>query len=288
MVLESFSLGLMAAVVFGAADLIAAVAVRRMGIIRLMLWTHIAAVVIATPYLLLGAELHAIPLTDLALLGGLSALILSGLVTFYKGLQAGPVALVSPIVSAHLILVILLSVLFLGEHLGPVQVLGIAIAIIGIVLASMTVDSPSLGRLHLGKGVSYALLTMVTSGLFVFGIGALSQEFGWFLPIYLVRVASLTILVPVQRATRSMPLWSPSLTLVFVAAIVGILQFTGLAAYAMGAQAGSVSLVAAGFAIYPIIPMVGGVIFFQERLVPRQALGLASVPVGLLVFMMAA
>ena len=288
MVFESFSLGLIAAVVFGVGDLVAVVAVRRLGIIRLMLWSHIAAVVIATPYLALGAELHAIPLTHFAILGAMVVLILGALVTFYKGLQAGPVALVSPIVSAHLVLVIILSVLFLGEDLGSVQVLGIAIAITGIVFASITVDSPSLNRTHLGKGVSYALLAMATSGLFAFGIGAMSQELGWFLPIYLIRVGSLAILIPVQRATRSMSLWSPSLPIILVAAMVGILQFIGLAAYGMGAQGGSVSLVAAGFMIYPIIPIIGGFVFFKERLVPRQAFGLASVLMGLLVFQMAA
>ena len=287
MVFESFSLGLMAAVVFGVADLIAVVAARKLGIIRLMLWSHVGAVVVATPYLALGGGLHAIPLTQFAILGGLIVLILCALVTFYKGLQAGPVALVSPIVSAHLIPVIILSVLFLGEELGSVQVLGIAISATGLVLASMAGASPSLDRTHLGKGVSYALISMAASGLFVFGIGAMSQEIGWFLPIYLIRVGSLAILIPVQRATRSMSLWSPSLAIVLVAAMVGILQFIGMAAYAMGAQSGSVSLTTAGFSIYPIIPIIGGFIFLQERLVPRQAFGLASILMGLVVLRMA-
>lgn len=287
MVFESFSLGLMAAVVFGVADLIAVVAARRLGIIRLMLWSHVGAVVTATPYLALGGGLHAISLTQFAILGGLMVLILGALVTFYKGLQAGPVALVSPIVSAHLIPVIILSVLFLGEDLGLVQVLGIAISATGLVLASMAGASPSLDRTHLGKGVSYPLLSMAASGLFVFGIGAMSQEIGWFLPIYLIRVGSLAILIPVQRVTRSMPLWSPSLAIVLVAAMVGILQFIGMAAYAMGAQFGSVSLTTAGFTIYPIIPIIGGFIFLQERLVPRQAFGLASILMGLVVLRMA-
>ena len=55
------------------------------------------------------------------------------------------------------------------------------------------------------------------------------------------------------------------------AVLVGILQFSGLAAYASGAQMGSVSLVEATFSIYPIIPMIGGVILMHERIVPRQA-----------------
>ncbi len=287
MLFESFSLGLIAGVVFGVADLIAVVAARRIGIIRLMLWSHIGVVVIATPYLALGAELHAISLTHFAILGGLSVLCLGMLVVFYKSLKVGPIALVIPIISTHIILVIFLSAIFLGEDLSSVQALGIAIATIGIVLASMTVGGPSLGRTHLAKGVSYALLTMAIAGLFIFSIGVMAQEMGWFLPLYLIRLCGLVILIPAQIATRSMPLWSPSLTIVLVAAMVGILQFIGLATYAMGAGGGSVSLVAAGFSIYPIIPIVGGFIFFQEKLLPRQSFGVASVLVGLLVFQIA-
>jgi hypothetical protein len=50
-VLESFSLGFAAAVILGIADLIAAVVSRKMGLTRLLLWTHLAAVLVATPYL---------------------------------------------------------------------------------------------------------------------------------------------------------------------------------------------------------------------------------------------
>jgi drug/metabolite transporter (DMT)-like permease len=284
MVLESFSFGLIAGIVFGVADILAAVVARRVSVIRLLLWSHIGAVAIATPYLALGAELHSIPLTHFAILGGLSVLCLGMLVTFYKGLEVGPVALVIPIISAHLIFVIFLSVLFLGEDIGSGQALGLVIVTTGIVLASMAVDGPFLRRIHLGKSVSYALLTMVSSGLFIFGVGVMSQELGWFLPVYLIRFSGLLILIPVQIRTRSISLWSPSLTIVLLAAMAGILQFIALTVVSIGAQVGSVSSVAAGFSIYPIIPVVGAFIFFHEKLVPRQAFGVVSVLVGLLVF----
>ena len=74
-----------------------------------------------------------------------------------------------------------------------------------------------------------------------------------------------------QWFAKAGPWWSPSPKLVLIAVLVGILQFSGLAAYASGAQMGSVSLVAATFSIYPIIPMIGGVILMHERIVPRQA-----------------
>jgi drug/metabolite transporter (DMT)-like permease len=280
---ESLLLGLTAAAIFGFADLIAVVVARRIPLVRLLLWVHVGAFIIGVPYLLLAADLGALSPGHWALFGVLSLVFLGMQSTFYKGLQIGPVVLVSPIVSAHLVIVILLSTIFLGERLESVQMLGISIAMFGLLMATMTLQSdPSRGS-NAGKGVTYALISMVGVGVFIFAVGALSKEIGWFLPIFLVRAGSFFILLPAQRFAKAGSWWSPSPKLVMIAILVGALQFSGLAAYASGAQMGSVSLVAAMFSIYPIIPMIGGVILMRERIVPRQAAGLASVCAGLLV-----
>ena len=280
---ESFFLGLTAAVIFGIADLVAGIVARRISISRLLLWIHLGGFIFGLPYLVLATDLGAVSPQLWALFGVLSIMFLGMMSTFLKGLQAGSVVVVSPIVSAHLVIVILLSTIFLGERLESYQMLGIGIAIAGLLMATLTWQSDTPEGGQVGKGVSYALLTMVGAGVFIFAIGALSKEIGWFLPIFLVRTGSFFILIPVQRLAQAGPWWSPSPKLVFIAIVVGALQFAGLAAYAAGAQMGSVSLMAATFSIYPIIPMIGGVVLMHERIVPQQAAGLASVCAGLLV-----
>ena len=280
---ESFFLGLTAAVIFGIADLVAGIVARRISISRLLLWIHLGGFIFGLPYLVLATDLGAVSPQLWALFGVLSIMFLGMMSTFLKGLQVGSAVVVSPIVSAHLIIVILLSTIFLGERLESFQMLGISIAIVGLFMATLTWQSDNSAGGQLGKGVSYALLTMVAAGVFIFAIGALSKEIGWFLPIFLVRSGSFFILIPAQRLARAGPWWSPSPKLVFIAIAVGALQFSGLAAYTAGAQVGSVSLMAATFSIYPIIPMIGGVILMRERIVLRQAAGLVSVCAGLLV-----
>ena len=283
MAVESLLLGLTAAVIFGFADLIAVVVARKIPLVRLLLWIHVGAFIIGVPYLVLAADLGTVSPQLWALFGVMSLVFLGMQSMFYKGLQVGPVVLVSPIVSAHLIIVILLSTIFLGERLESVQMLGISIAMFGLLLATMTLQSDPSGGSNVRKGATYALITMVGAGIFIFTVGALSKEVGWFLPIFLIRTGSFFILLPAQRLAKAGPWWSPSPKLVLIAILVGALQFSGLAAYASGAQMGSVSLVAATFSIYPVIPMIGGVILMRERIVPRQAAGLASVCAGLLV-----
>lgn len=130
MILQSLAFGLVAALAFGVADFIAIIVARKIGVTRLLVWTHIAAVVIGTPYLLFGTGLPTeIPISYWAAFVGLSVLLLAILTTFYKGVQVAPVTMVSPIVAAHLVLVILLAVVFLQERLGAVQITGISAAV---------------------------------------------------------------------------------------------------------------------------------------------------------------
>jgi drug/metabolite transporter (DMT)-like permease len=286
-VVEGFILGLFAAFTFGIADFIATIVARRMGLIRLLVVTHVAAVALATPYLVFMADLHGIPLAYWPLFGAVSLLILATLVSFYKALQAGPVALVSPTVSAHIVIVILLSVLFLGEQVGPLQITGVAAAMGGVMLASFTIDRSQRGTNRPNKTLMYALATTAGAGFFVFTLGILSREVGWFLAIYVVRVISLGIVLAAQKTVRSQPWKEIPVKLILAAALVGSLQIVGLAAYTIGAQVGMISVVATTFSVYPMIPMVGGLVLLREKLASRQAVGLASVLTGLLVLGMA-
>ena len=74
--------------------------------------------------------------------GSLAALALSGLATgiswlcYFRALALGPVARVAPIDKLSVVLVALFGVLFLGERLGPLAWLGIALMALGAVLVA--------------------------------------------------------------------------------------------------------------------------------------------------------
>ena len=283
MALEGFVLGLVAALVFGIADFMGAVAARKIGITRLLLITHISGVAVATPYLLFASDLGGVPLVFLPVFAAVSVLLIATLGSYYRGLQLAPVALVSPIVSAHLVLVIPLSVLFMGDQIRTVQVMGMAAAVGGVILASMTLAGTHPGSYQSAKGLRFAIAATVGAGFFVFALGALSRELGWFYAIYMVRLITLLILLAAQTGMRNVGWRTLSVQQVTLAALVGILHIGGLAAFTIGAQVGAISITAAAFSVYPIIPIIGGLVIFRERIAPRQAFGLASVLAGLLI-----
>ena len=249
----------------------------------LLVWTHIGALVVSTPLLLLQAELNPIPLVYWPVFGALVVLVLVALTSFYKAVQTSPLTIVSPIVSAHLVVVILLSTAFIGERPGIVQVLGITIALVGVALASITRSDSHTGNPSVRKGEVLAITAMLSAGLFVFGIGNLSQQLGWFLPVYIARLGTFGVILPTHLAMHGRSWRGLSAKHAFIAALVGVLQFIGIGAYAIGAQVGPLSVVAASFSVYPIIPVIGGVVVFRERLVSRQAIGVASALAGVVV-----
>ena len=73
----------------------------------------------------------------------LNFLVLSGLATgiswlcYFRALQLGPVSGVAPIDKVSVVLVAVLGVLWLGEHLGPLQWWGVGLMGVGAVLVAL-------------------------------------------------------------------------------------------------------------------------------------------------------
>ena len=202
---------------------------------------------------------------------------------FYKALQIGPVALVSPIVAAYAVVVIILAVVFLGERLSSVQAVGATASIVGVVFASLNLQGLTRLKGIIGKGVLYGLGAMVGIGVWQYFIGVLSRDMGWFLPIYINRLIILAMLALVTGASKTWPWQRLSIPIVAGIVIVGLAETGGLFAFSRGAEIGVISIVAATSTIYPVIPILGGLIIFQERLEVSQIAGLVVALVGLLV-----
>ena len=202
-------------------------------------------------------------------------------ITFYKALQLGPVAIISPVVSAYAVVVILLAVLFLGERLSSVQVLAAAASVAGIMLASINPGALTRPREIISLGVVLGIVAMLCIGVWQFWISVLSREIGWFLPVYLGRVMTLALFVPLVAARKEWPWQRLTVPLVAGVAVIGLTETAGLFAFARGAEVGVISIVAAASITYPVIPMLGGLFILKEELRFTQFVGLAIALAGL-------
>ena len=281
MVFQSFLYGLFAAFSIGIADLMAAAISRRIGVYRVLLATHVVSVLLSSIYLPFAFDFGDVSPGDWLDLFLLSILIIVTLAALYKALQIGPVAVVSPIVATPLA-AILLAVLVGGERLTTGQVIGIAITVTGVALTSVDPREVGIGRRLIGTGALLALATMLGGGIWVYRIGSLSQKLGWFHPVYLNRVITLAILAPVQIRGRMWRWQGFTVGLGLSIVLLGVLETAALFALARGAEIGAISIVAATFSVYPLVPIAGGLLIFKERLARNQIVGLAIVLPGLI------
>lgn len=284
-VLTSVIYGLAAAAGWGVADLFAAALSKRLGVVYTATGVHVTSCLAATVYFIWVHELGLLSIANWLELAGLSVLGMFMYIAFYTALRIGPVAIISPIVSAYAVVVIALSLMFAGESLNLIQILGAVGTIGGIVTLSF---EPGVflnkGRNSvriIGIGVALAIVTALGIGIWHYGVGILSRDVGWFLPVYVSRMMTLGLLIPMSVILRQWRLRALTIPLVLGVIITGVVETGGFFAFARGSEIGAISIVAAASVAYPIIPMVGGVLIFGEHLARHQWVGLGITLTGI-------
>jgi len=297
-------LGIVVAICWGSADTVATFATRRLGT---FITTFISLIVSVAVLVLCGLLAYTqLALTPAAfvqsvwigLLTGLMAAI--GYFSLYRGLELGPVAIVSPVVAVDGAVGAVLAILLLHEQVSPWQVSMLIIIFLGIFCASTKLTEVrgvlrTAGFAGLAKGgVRWGLLAMLAFGLMLFGIGLASGQWGWFPPIFWTRVfAALTLLAgALGRRVWSSCTGASSSELVnapvslskfalILAAAVGLLETIGLLVYSFDTQLASTGLAAAISSCFGVIPLVAGITIFRERPVALQVFGVFLVIAGL-------
>lgn len=197
-------LGLTAALCWGLADFFATLASRHLGTYNTVLASQIVGTLVLGA---LGVMVHArmapgsFSWTNL-LIGGVAtgALAAIAYTSFYRGLAHGPIAVVSPVVASYGVVTVFLSVILLRERIDFVHGALTALILTGIALASTnfadlrTSLRDSNYRNILGPGMRAGLIALLSFGLLLFAIGAMSDQYGWFLPIFWARFFASVIL----------------------------------------------------------------------------------------------
>src|ERR1035437_3211858 len=130
------SLGLLAALCWGTADFFAAKAAKTVGPIQSIFVSSILELpIFIIIYLLFHTQWI---FNDIAFIYAMAAGVFFSLagVFFFKGLEKGPVSLVSPIGSMYPLFTTFLALLVFKAHLSGVELAGILLTILGIMATS--------------------------------------------------------------------------------------------------------------------------------------------------------
>ncbi|GKQ41733.1 DMT family transporter [Streptomyces sp. A012304] len=204
------------------------------------------------------------------------------LFAFYQALALGPMGVVSPL--ATLSVAVPVSVgLFLGERPGWVQLAGIAVAVVGVVLA---------GGPHL-RGASVqrraVLLTLVAAlgfgTVFVLITEASTTVTGLFLALFAQRVVNVAVggaalCAAVRRGSPALPEGGLPWTALPAYAFVGLADVAANGTYAVAAQHGPVTVAAVLASLYPVVTALAARGFLRERLRAVQTVGASLALIG--------
>jgi drug/metabolite transporter (DMT)-like permease len=226
------------------------------------------------------------------------------LAAFYRAMADAPISLVAPITAAGTAIPVLAGIAR-GEHLGPLQLAGIVVTIVGIVLASGpefrsgTVlaqgddppdppgtapapgddppDPPALRRQAIGYavaasvgfGVAYTLLALA-AGTSLYGT-LLSQRIGG-----LLALGPIVLRAGILRQAKLTAKRLGAL------ALIGGCDIAANGSYAFAASHGDLSVAAVLASLYPVVTALLARGILAERLRPVQSIGVVAAIGGVL------
>ena len=281
--------GVVSALVFGAADFLGGLAAKRIAAVRV---TAITGAVGLTVMLALLPLLGGAFSPEAALLGALSGVTGSiAIVLLYACLAIGPMSILSPLTAVVSAIVPLTAGLIRGESLSTIGYIAIGIALVAVVLVGFVpakADGPSPTRWARLRSASEGAVRPSLKGiLMAIGSGAMIGAF--LIIIDLTPADSGLIPLVFNRATSSLIMfavvgvllltgrggsggWRPGLALAIACGVVDAVANAGLL---LGLRLGELSIVSVLTALYPAGTIILAAIVLRERIAIVQYAGLA-------------
>jgi uncharacterized membrane protein len=262
---------------FGLADFSAKTIVSKASAYRTVLFSQAVGTI---PFLALTiAYDRVVPDQSLLVLcilsGSLSSLYL---LSFYKALSLGKASIVVPISSCLVVVAVLLSVSILGETLNSVQGLLVAMVFSGILLIALQKST-----VRSSASDASILLSLVV----VFGAGSntivqkwIAQSGHLLVGFLFTRFAMLSVLAafsPMFSGERALRTSAGYPRIVFL----GFLDVFAFFAWFLSLREGSVSILAPISNSSSVVTAILAYVFLKERVQLHQAIGIATVILGI-------
>lgn len=273
-------LGLIAMLGWGIGDTLSGIISKEQGSLKIAVWSQFPGIVL----LLALALIYKVPQISayyLILQLADAAILTLSAVAFFEAMKIGEISIVSPISASWAAFTVILSLLLLGESVGLLQYMGIALAIAGTALASFKLEGV-LGVRNRKKalGADIAFLSAFGFGIGFFILNVLIIQLGWLLPTILNSVLiaifvmaysrSKGIDISLKKEERKPLLW------------LGIIYVISIIAYSVGITQSYAVIIAPIAAASPVITVSIVILFLKERPSRNQIVGIAAALCGII------
>jgi drug/metabolite transporter (DMT)-like permease len=270
----SILFGLVAAALYGAADFCGGLATRRTGMFAVTILSQ------AFGFVLLLAVTAFFPgrLTQDAVVYGLAAGACGGggIVLLYRALSVGKMGVVSPITAVLAAALPVLVGTARGDRLSIWQCAGIAIALVAVILISLSADAR--GRIEIStEGVREAIVSGVLLGGFYIFLALAGKGAGLY-PLVCARFGSALLLLFAALGVRSR-VW-PAAATTGIVLLTGAMDMSANVFYLLATYAGYLSVAAVLTSLYPASTVFLARFVLGERLANAQKFGVALALAG--------
>ena len=270
-------LALLSSLLWGSADFLGGTLSRRRRAAVVVGVSQAAGLVLVLVVAAVAGEYGADPAyAGWGVLAGVAGLV--GLVCFYAALAAGTMGVVSPIAALGVVVPVVVG-LAEGDRPAAAQVVGIVVAIVGVVLAS----GPELSGRAGARPVLLAGIAAVGFGLTLLALAkgsATSTE----MTLVTMRATSVTVLgvALVVALARGMPraevtMGPAELGLV---ALVGVGDLSANLTFGMASTRDAIAVVAVLGSLYPVVTVLLARFLHHERLGRLQTMGVGLALLG--------
>jgi drug/metabolite transporter (DMT)-like permease len=270
----SVLLALAASLTWGFADFGAGVGARKFPVFVVAAAAQCAGLVVAaTVVAATGASVPSRTQLAWAALAGVAGVV--GLASFYRALAVGTMGIVGPI-TATASLVPLVFGLARGERPSTLQDVGVALAVTGVVAASLE-HAPDRAGKRFGMGVGLALLAALSFGWSLVGLGRAAPG-GTAWAVLTMRLVAVPLVLAVVVASRARGPATSRGGLLLLG--VGFADTSATLLYGFASTRGLLSVVAVLSSLYPIVIVVLARVLLSERIARPQLVGVAVALAG--------
>lgn len=272
----AIALALVSSLLWGTSDFIGGTVSKRLPSSTVLLWSSLVALPFIAALAVFTGNVHLTATTvGWGIVAGVSCSL--GIVALYRGLATGVMGVVAPIASTSVLVPVLVGFVR-GDGPGPVRSLGIAIAILGVILAG----GPHLRLFRTGghRPILLALAAALGIGISLLAVanGSSDNALSTLLVMRLVYPVLLIVVVVVTRAPRR----AGGGDLGPIAA-AGIGDALAVTLYGIATRSGALPVVAALSSLFPVTTLMLARQIDHERLEREQAIGVSLALLGVLI-----
>jgi len=271
----SVGLALTAALSWGISDFVGGVTSKRLALVWVLLCTQSVGLAVVLPVALARGAPNFGTSTVLFAIGG-AVFGLIGVASLYRAIALGVASIAAPVSGTGAVLPVAFG-LARGEPTTIAQEIGIASALLGVVLASRSnEEQKSLGR-DARVGIAYSVVAALGfGGFFILLHQASTQDVWWAVSIQRATgVCIVALIVLIRRPTFELRwMYAPRLVL------VGSLDVGANVLYALASTLGLVSLSSVLVSLYPMVTVLLARVLLNERMSGIQKAGVAMALAG--------